>query len=83
MGDPDVPSHWPMVSREGLDWRSLTDAPSFKNELLSQRLDSDERERVNSEQRGRLSSTGGITPDQDCQQPHFHGDQTLTGSCWD
>lgn len=30
MGDPDVTSHWPMVSREGLDWRPLLMPPSFK-----------------------------------------------------
>lgn len=31
MGDPDVTFHWPMASREGLDWCALPMPPSFKN----------------------------------------------------
>lgn len=35
MGDPDVAFHWPMVSREGLDWCALPMPPSFKNAWAS------------------------------------------------
>lgn len=31
MGDPDVTFHWPMVSREGLDWCALPMPLLFKN----------------------------------------------------
>ncbi len=47
MGDPDVTSHWPMVSREGLDWFALSMPLLLKTpELLSptQQLNTHEKE---------------------------------------
>lgn len=60
-GDPDVPSHWPMVSREGPSWRELQMPPSFKNPwALVSRLTPNSNERAK----------GGSAPLQ--QQHHSH-----------
>ncbi len=70
MGDPDVTFHWPMVSREGLDWCALPMPLLLKTpELLcpTQQLNSYEKEQqqgsalLNQQHHSHLRNCGGYS----------------------